>query len=271
VLLPKKGLYLQNVFSRRSLALKAGFTGSMALLCLLSARPSKAQIFGCNPPMANDIVCENSKTGSTGWDIPGFAGDLTLQWFATDISVNQGGTVFFKISSDAKAYDITIFRMGYYGGMGARQIASISPSVPLPQTQPPCVVDATTDLYDCGNWAVSASWQVPANATSGVYFAVLFRPDTGGASHIFFVVRNDSSHSDVLFQTSDETWQAYNSWGGHSVYGGSNTFDLSNRAFKVSYNRPVITRGFGAEQATWVFGAEYPMIRWLEANGYDIT
>jgi len=222
--------------------------------------------------MANDIVCENSKPGnqSSDWQIGG-SGDPSIQGFATDISVNQGGTVSFKINTNAKAYTIGIFRLGYYAGLGARQVASITPSAALPQTQPACITDANTKLYDCGNWAVSASWQVPANATSGIYFAVLVRPDTGGASQIFFIVRNDASHSDLLYQTSDETWQAYNAYGGHSLYGQLDTFDLPNRAFKVSYNRPVITRDFANESATFVFGAEYPLVRWLEANGYDVT
>jgi hypothetical protein len=242
------------------------------VICSLFAHPARAQTFGCSPAMANDVVCENSKTGSpsSAWDING-AGDPTIQGFATDISVNRGGIVSFKINTNAKAYTITIFRMGYYGGNGARQIATVNPSVALPQTQPACMTDSTTFLYDCGNWAVSASWPVPSNATSGIYFALLQRTDTGGANHIVFIVRNDASHSDVLFQTVDETWQAYNSYGGHSVYGGPNTFDLPNRAYKVSYNRPFITRGFANESATWVFGSEYPMVRWLELNGYDVT
>ena len=254
-------------YSARGLLIAFGI-----LLCCFSPGVANAQTFGCSPAMANDIVCENSKAGSPSsvWDISG-AGDSTIQGFATDMSVSQGGTVFFKINTNAAAYTITIFRMGYYSGNGARQIATVSPSVTLPQTQPACKTDSTTFLYDCGNWAISASWQVPANATSGIYFAVLKRTDTGGASHIFFIVRNDASHSDILFQTSDETWQAYNAYGGHSVYGQLDTFDLPNRAYKVSYNRPFITRGFGTETATWVFGNEYPMVRWVEANGYDVT
>jgi len=235
-----------------------------------------AQTFGCSPAKANDIVCENSKPGnpSTEWDVSSAgAGDPTIQGFATDISVNQGGTVFFKINTPARAYTISIYRIGYYAGNGARFIASVTPSVPLPQTQPACLSDSTTHLVDCGNWAVSASWQVPANATSGVYVAHLVRSDTGGDSHIVFVVRNDSSHSAMLYQTADESWQAYNSYGpgGFSLYGDNNVFDLPNRAFKVSYNRPFLTRGFEFESATWLFGAEAALIQWMEQNGYDIT
>ncbi len=244
--------------------------------CVFFARPAEAQTFGCIPAMANDIVCENSKPGNPGseWDIgSGGAGDPTIQGFAADISVNQGGTISFKISTDARAYTISIYRLGHYGGLGARKVATISPSVTLPQNQPACISDATTNLLDCGNWAVSASWQVPSNATSGVYIAHLVRSDTGGDSHIVFIVRNDSSHSAILYQTSDESWQAYNSYGpgGFSLYGDNGGFDLPNRAFKVSYNRPFLTRGFSMESATWVFGAEFAMIQWLEQNGYDVT
>src|SRR5712664_4078458 len=168
----------------------------LGVLCGLSAGTAQAQTFGCTPPMSNDIVCENSKAGSnsSNWEITG-AGDSTIQGFGTDISVNQGQTISFKINTNARAYTITIFRLGYYSGTGARQIASVTPSVTLPQTQPACKTNSATLLYDCGNWAVSASWQVPSNATSGMYIALLNRPDTGGASQIFFVVRNDSSHS----------------------------------------------------------------------------
>lgn len=258
----------------------AAFTAIFCLLALgvsaLYAPSAQAQTFGCNPPMANDIVCENSKPGSPDnqWDVKtGDGGDPTIQGFATDISVPQGGTVNFKISTPAKAYTISIYRIGYYGGNGARFIASVTPSATLPQSQPACITDGSTNLVDCGNWAVSASWAVPSNATSGVYVAHLVRTDTGGDSHIVFVVRNDSSHSAVVYQTSDESWQAYNSSGpgGFSLYGNQNAFNLPGRAFKVSYNRPFITRGFEFESATWLFGAEFALIQWMEQNGYDIT
>ncbi|MDE3095520.1 MAG: fibronectin type III domain-containing protein [Chloroflexota bacterium] len=224
----------------------------------------------CSAPITQPIVCENSKPGNppSEWDVSG-SGDPSIQGFATDISVNHGSTISFKVNTPATAYRLDIYRMGYYGGMGARKITTILPSVPLPQAQPPCLTDATTGLYDCGNWAVSASWAVPADAVSGIYFAKLVRTDgTAGASQIVFIVRDDASHSDILFQTSDATWQAYNSYGGKSLYVGS-----PSRATKVSYNRPSNTRtgdGVGGPQ-DFVFNAEYPMVRWLEANGYDVS
>jgi hypothetical protein len=220
----------------------------------------------CAAP-ANAIVAENCLAGNppSEWDVTG-AGDASIQGFATDISVNRGGTVSFKVSTTAANYRFDIYRMGYYGGLGARKVATVTPSATLPQTQPACLNDVATGLIDCGNWGVSGSWAVPSNAVSGIYFARLVRTDTGGASHIVFIVRNDASTSDLLFQTSDTTWQAYNTYGGNSLYTGSPV----GRAYKVSYNRPFTTRAVDGGQ-DWVFNAEYPMVRWLEANGYDVS
>lgn len=221
----------------------------------------------------NPIVNENLLPGSPPeeWDIGG-AGDTSLQGFATDISVDQGQTIKFKINdATLAAYHIDIYRLGYYGGLGARKVATIASSATLRRVQPSGLRDATTGLLDCGNWMESASWAVPASATSGLYIAKLVREDTGGASHIPFVVRDDDGQSDILYQTSDTTWQAYNNYGGNSLYEGSSAF--GDRAVKVSYNRPWNTRatagGLGA--TNWIFWAEYPMIRWLEQNGYNVS
>jgi hypothetical protein len=74
----------------------------------------------CSNP-ANQIVAENCLPGNpdSEWDVSmSDAGDPTIQGFATDISVNQGSTVFFKISTPATAYTINIYRIGYYAGRG---------------------------------------------------------------------------------------------------------------------------------------------------------
>lgn len=219
---------------------------------------------GCAPP-ANAVVAENCLQGSpsTDWDIVG-AGDPSIQGFAADMSVNRGDAIAFKIKTDATAYRLDIYRVGFYSGLGARRVATVFPSAALPQSQPDCLSDPATALLDCGNWSVSASWQVPAGALSGVYFAKVTRADTGGASHIVFVVRDDAGRSDLLMQTSDTTWQAYNDYGGVSFYQGP----LHNQAFKISYNRPFHTR---ETRSSWLFFHEYPMIRWLESNGYDVS
>ena len=239
----------------------------MVLSLLLVTDVTRVSAASTCAPGVNPIACENSKPGTdpSVWDING-AGDSSIQGFSTDISVNVGSSIDFKVDTTARAYSITIFRTGYYQGLGARQIATVTPSAALPQTQPQCVTDITTQLYDCGNWGVSASWNVPSDTVSGVYIALLKRGDTGGESQITFVVRDLASHSAVLFQTSDPTWQAYNNYGGSDFYQGANP----GRAYKISYNRPVNTRN-GVGGRDFYFSNEYPMVRFLEKNGYDVS
>src|SRR3989442_9345677 len=65
-----------------------------------------AQGAGCASP-ANAIVAENCQAGATDWVITG-AGDSTIQGFASNISINTGGTVDFKIKTDATSSQIDI-------------------------------------------------------------------------------------------------------------------------------------------------------------------
>ena len=215
-------------------------------------------------PGGNPIVCENSKPGNpeSEWEVQD-EGDPGLQGFATKFSVNVGETEQFKVKTTATGYTIDIYRLGWYAGNGARKVASVTPT---PRNQPSCMTDATTGLVDCGNWAVSASWAVPSTAVSGVYIAHLVNPANQDESQITFVVRNDSSHSDILFQTSDATWQAYNTYGGSSFYTGI----PDGRAYKLSYNRPFSTRGLSGGR-DFLFSNEFPMLQFMERNGYDVS
>ena len=249
-----------------------------ALLLTFATVPQRSLADACTPPVANPIACENSQPGTnpTVWRVNG-AGDDDIQGYASAMSVNVGGTVSFKVKSLNPSYHADIYRLGYYGGDGARAIPGAQGLVPTNTTaQPSCMVSNTNiGLVDCGNWHVSLSWTVPSTAVSGVYIAHL--TDSSGAdSQIVFVVRNDSSHSDIVVQTSDETWQAYNTYGGNSLY--TCTVDCPDgnpkaykAAFKVSYNRPFSTADDDGGRS-WLFsGGEYPMIRYLEANGYDVS
>ena len=256
--------------------LRVALLGLLLALVLGAVGPARA-VAAC----ANPVACENQLPGDppSDWEVQG-AGDSSIQGFATSMSVNVGQTEYFKIDTPSTSYHIDILRLGYYGGDGARLIASdIKPTATLPQTQPACLVQSGTGLIDCGNWSVSASWTVPTTAVSGVYIAHLVRDDSqdpGGDSQIIFVVRNDASHSDILVQTSDATWEAYNDYGGNSLY--TCTIDCPSGdpedykgADAVSYNRPLdgdITTDGGDSDPYY---AEYQLIYWLEENGYDVS
>ncbi|QQQ79931.1 DUF4082 domain-containing protein [Saccharothrix sp. 6-C] len=218
----------------------------------------------CDAPVVNEVACENTKAGTSDWQVS--YRDPSIVGFTTDISATPGSRVDFKVKTSATAYHVDVHRLGWYGGAGARLIGSTSHSGA--STQPACLhgTDGSA-LIDCGNWAVSVSWDVPLDAVSGIYYARLRRDDNGAMNEIVFVVRDDTSTSKILFQTSDSTWVAYNRYGGNSLYFGDGP-GQGGQAYKVSYNRPY-TGGDGEDN--FIFNAEYPMLRFLERNGYDLS
>ena len=256
----------------RYLAAPAAFVLAGAPLVLSPAAPAQA---AC----ANPVVCENQQPGTpqSTWDVS--SPSTSIQGSPTRSASTSGIRSTSRSSSPATSYAIDIYRMGYYGGDGARKITSLTPNISVSQNQPACSTNTVTGLVDCGNWGVSATWNLPSTAVSGVYFARIYRTDgTSGANQIPFVVTDNSSHSGVVFMTSDETWQAYNDWGGYSVYTGNATGSPwccsalnPGRAVQVSYNRPFATRPDTPDGQDFFFYAEFPMIQFLEKNGYDVS
>src|SRR6185436_17304330 len=179
---------------RRSAALVTAMAMCAALLvtAVATAPSVGAAVDPCGSG-GNAVACENSKAGvpESVWDTPNPSS--TIEGYATQTSVNAGSSISFKIKTPSTGYRLDIYRIGYYGGNGARLIASVNPSALLPQSQPACLTQSSTGLVDCGNWNVSASWLVPLTAVSGVYEAKLVRTDSPGLNNqILFVVRNDS-------------------------------------------------------------------------------
>ncbi|MBR1293788.1 MULTISPECIES: DUF4082 domain-containing protein [Bradyrhizobium] len=225
-------------------------------------------------PVTNPIVLENQKQGTSPniWQIDPGADSTKIQGFTTAISTNIGGTVQFKINNQTgnPNYRIDIYRLGYYGGNGARLITTVQHQAATSVVQPAPLKNASTGLVDAGNWSVTDSWSIPTDAVSGVYIANVI--DGTQIFQIPFVIRNDASHSAVVFQTADQTWQAYNPWGGANLYTGNGP-GINGSAYAVSYNRPITTRdgGLYGTANDMVFSAEYPAIYWLEQNGYDVS
>ena len=183
--------------------------------------------------------------------------------------------IYFKGRGDClkgiyPRFDISIFRIGYYAGKGGRLIETF-PDI-LGVKQPLCLTNYQTGLTSCSNWAPSFNLDIPVDWVSGIYLAKLVQKDTGGENYIIFAVRDDSSHSDILYQQSVTTYQAYNNDGGKSLYSDNSnecsTVSDAERAIEVSFDRPYDAPM--GDPSTF-FRAEYPMVRWLEAQGYWVT
>ena len=214
---------------------------------------------------SNPIQIENAKAGTTDWGIASLARNHEIEGYASLTSVNRGGQISFFVNTAAPSYTIEIFRMGWYGGKGGRRMTA---AVQVPGTQQPApTTDPVTGLIECA-WTNPYVLNIPNNIldpsdwASGVYLAKLTASDSGKQRYIIFVVRDDARSSDYLFQTSVNTYQAYNNWGGKSLYSFNST---NGPARKVSFNRPYDERA--GDFLRW----EYNMLRFLEREGYDLT
>jgi len=218
----------------------------------------------------NRIVTENQNPGTPQavWDATDGG---TIEGFAQEFTVEPGNTVHFKIdiaSGSPVPYTVKIYRIGWYQGNGARFIDDLGNSL-TGGMMPPANYDPVTGMTDCNNWPVATQWTVPSNAIPGVYIARMDCPSVGGSAILIFVVKDPSTslNSDLLFKTSDATWQAYNPYGGNSFYVAGIPVPGYMHATKISYQRVLHMRGDKSN----FFNSEYPMIRWLERNGYDVS
>ncbi len=115
-----------------------------------------------------------------------------------------------------------------------------------------------TGLIACG-WPITFTVQTDPTWTSGIYVVVLTRDD-GPQTWVPFVVRADERKGVAVFQASFTTYQAYNPWGGKSLYPPS-------PAVEVSFDRP-FAEGNGSGQ---YFRYEDDFLKWAEARGFDLT
>ena len=224
----------------------------------------------CNLAWAqqNVIQVENAKPGAADWVITAPSSTPTVEGYASHTSVNRGETIRFFVSSSAPTYTLDIYRMGWYGGAGARLMRSVTlagSQQPTPQPDP------ATGLIEC-DWPESGRVTIPQTAdksdwATGIYLAKL-TPSAGTQSYMIFVVRDDDSRSTYVYQSTATTSQAYNNWGGKSLY----TYNSVNSspARKVSFNRPYARDGYrgGAGQ---FLNHEVNFIRFLEREGYDVS
>src|SRR4051812_12570546 len=134
----------ESRYARSSRRWRACWTGvlclSFAAVLLVVVPPPRAAAAACDAPVVNEVACENTKLGNPAseWDVSG-VGSTSIQGFATDISVNRGSTVGFKIDSTFTTFRMDIYRMGYYGGAGARKVATLNVSGAI--DQPACLPD----------------------------------------------------------------------------------------------------------------------------------
>jgi hypothetical protein len=226
------------------------------VLLACSALPHAAAAAGINP-----IVAENERPGTTAWQGRLVSG---VELYGTEITAAPGDQIHLHVSTDLR-YRIVVYRLGWYGGTGARQVACLPSCAGDEQGHLQGGADTPASQPQRANWPVTDVVQTGEDWTSGYYLveAVLAgRPAVPLVATTYFVLRQSTTAppSQILVHVPVNTWEAYNSWGGRSLY----NFTME-RAYRVSFERP-----FDHQAATPLWW-EIQLVRFLEREGYDVS
>lgn len=261
--------------------LKASLVGSTLAASLTQESSAEGQ---SPATRRSDVIRdENAKPGSHDWQLTRVRLDQVGGFRSPDIegycsrqSVAAGETIDIMVSTRQSVdYTIEIFRTGYYGGAGARLMKTIGP---LPGRSQPVPEIGEKNLHQC-RWEPSVTLTIPDDWTSGVYLGRLTTAtdDTGFGywqSYVVFIVKDDRP-ADILFQCSDNTWQAYNQWpNNYSLY--THPDGVQGPWADVSFDRPyakyaqIYDNPQSIGSGEWLC-FEFPFAYWLESLGYDVT
>ncbi|UCM89319.1 N,N-dimethylformamidase beta subunit family domain-containing protein [Streptomyces marincola] len=197
--------------------------------------------------------------------------DCQIKGFVSEGTVAPGASLDFRVTVDPpREFTIDVYRIGYFGGDGARLLLS-SPNLIGIRQPPPLIAGRTVS---CHHWWLSWRLQVPPDWLPGAYVAVLTTADGEFRSHVPFTVRDDRP-ADLCLILPDITWQAYNLFpedgrGGASLYhawdAAGRLIGEQNAAVTVCFDRPYAGAGLPLHA-----GHAYDFVRWAERYGYDLS
>jgi hypothetical protein len=232
-----------------------------------SAAEGPATFQGPDGVEARWVIEENDKPGTTAWEIHGSHGGIS--GFANQVYASAGQKVTLYVSTTGPTFRAEAFRMGYYQGKGARLIWT-SPQQ-AGRDQPACPVTQGINMVACDNWTPSLTFTVTSAWVQGDYLIKLAGPGNR-QSYVPLTIWDPSSTATYVIKNDVFTWQAWNYYGGYDYYQGlgscpADVYPLCSRSRVVSYDRP-----YAAENGSGNFlGLEYPLVRWAEQHGLDVT
>ena len=224
--------------------------------------PSTTTATGAADRQAGWVTAENMAAGTDSWKITARNPNALIEGYARASSVPPGTGVPLYVSTPAPSFVADVYRMGFYSGKQGRLVWS-SPSTPGGRQAAP-TIDTKTGLVEA-HWPSKLSVPVGTDWLPGMYLVKLVSSQ-GGQSYVPLTVRDDRARVSLLVVGAVATWQAYNQWGGCSLYECHGVKGRS-RAVKVSFDRPY-ARSFNDGSADFL-DHELPLVALVEELGID--
>ncbi|MBO0811307.1 MAG: hypothetical protein J2P23_04590, partial [Microlunatus sp.] len=214
------------------------------------------------PTYPNATVAENARVGDPNWQITDAGPAHAIEGYADRVSVLPGQPFGLYVSTSARAYRINAYRIGWYDGAGARLVWR-SAQLPGHRQASPTVTP--------GVRMVRAPWQRgtvidTTNWPEGCYLLRLDAVGRSGQQYVPLTIRSSSAHDRTVIMNAQPTWQAYNQWGGYSLYTGPYG-GLADRSLLVTFDRPY-SEDLGAGQ---FLAFEQPLVRLAERLGLSLA
>ena len=223
-------------------------------------------------PVPPSLSAERALRGTMAWQpLEATAPLHAIEGYASQTSVAPGQTLQLHVSTrPAAKYQVQIFRLGWYGGQGGRLVTCAPACSARTKAGRPGQLVApnpTTGMVRV-RWSVTDKIRIPSNWASGYYIAKLVLdqkgpwPSLGRSAVVPFILRRpqQARASTVLVVSSTNTEQAYNNWGGKSLYASGSTGGV--KATHVSFDRPY---------ATQLYFFEADLMRFLEESKLDVS
>ncbi len=214
---------------------------------------------------SSSIKAQNELPGTSAWRITGNQIRGQIQGFAASTFAQVGSNVPLYVSTIANTFQVQAYRMGWYQGLLGHLIWT-SPILKGAK-QPNCLFLASSNTTECSNWKMSVNLTITANFVPGDYLLKLVG-NGNQQQYIPLTIVDPTSNSAIAIMNSVTTWEAYNSYGGYSLYHGP-SFNYGARATKVSFDRPY-SYGFGFGAADFL-GNELPLVALAEKLGLNVT
>ena len=229
----------------RRVILRAGIAGAAGALAACSTPTDPGTSVRSGPPPSprrppsgnlaaalTQTATENAKRGDPRWRIDRLGELHEIEGWADRASLLPGEPVGLHISTTAPTYRVTAFRTGWYAGTQGRLVWRSGILRGVAGAPPRIVAPTNTVVTD---WPVALTIDTKG-WVPGFY---IFRLDaeTGGQRYIPLAVRSGDAAGKVVLINGDTTWQAYNPFGGHSLYQGPDGA-YRDRARAVSFDRP---------------------------------
>jgi N,N-dimethylformamidase beta subunit-like, C-terminal len=214
------------------------------------------------PPFSEAVRAENAKPGTGDWRLTHDGAAHDIEGYLNTTSAQRGDTVTLFASTVAPSFTVAAYRMGWYQGTGARLIWTSDAIEGREQAAPTLI--GTTNTYEA-RWDPSTAFPITDDWPDGSYLLKLVA-STGQQRWVPLTIRDDASTATYVIVNAAATWQAYNHWGGCSLYNCPGA--PGDRSKMVSFDRPydIATDGSGD-----FIGNELPVVMRSEELGLDAT